>query len=219
MADTKISALPASTTPLAGTEVLPIVQSGATKQVSVANLTAGRAVSATQMTLTTGNLIVASGQGIDFSATPGAAGATSELFNDYEEGTWTPELSFITPGDLSVSYALRAGTYTKIGNRVVLQCFIQTSAFTFTTSASALIVNGIPFLASSTSPYTNYGAGQFGGIVKVGYTDFSASSDSGLTTAILIYCSGSGVSPDFVSAANTPSGGTITFKFTLVYQV
>jgi len=47
MADSKISALPASTTPLAGTEVLPIVQSSTTKQVSVANLTAGRTVSAT----------------------------------------------------------------------------------------------------------------------------------------------------------------------------
>jgi hypothetical protein len=45
MADVKISGLPASTTPLAGTEVLPIVQGGATKQVSVANLTNGRAVS------------------------------------------------------------------------------------------------------------------------------------------------------------------------------
>ena len=44
MADLKISALPASTTPLAGTEVLPIVQSSATKQVSVANVTAGRDV-------------------------------------------------------------------------------------------------------------------------------------------------------------------------------
>jgi hypothetical protein len=38
MADLKISALPAATTPLAGTEVLPIVQSGATKQVSVQNV-------------------------------------------------------------------------------------------------------------------------------------------------------------------------------------
>jgi hypothetical protein len=44
MADLKISALPASTTPLAGTEVLPIVQNSTTKQVTVANLTAGRAV-------------------------------------------------------------------------------------------------------------------------------------------------------------------------------
>jgi hypothetical protein len=39
MADAKISALPASTVPLAGTEVLPIVQSNTTKQVTVDNLT------------------------------------------------------------------------------------------------------------------------------------------------------------------------------------
>ena len=94
MADSKISALPASTTPLAGTEVLPIVQSSTTRQVSVANLTTGRAISATQLTLTTGNLIVASGQGIDFSATSGTG--TSELLADYEEGTYTPTVTAST---------------------------------------------------------------------------------------------------------------------------
>ena len=57
MADSKISALPASTTPLAGTEVLPIVQSGATKQVSVANLTVGRAISSLTSTVTSGAFI------------------------------------------------------------------------------------------------------------------------------------------------------------------
>jgi hypothetical protein len=45
MSNSKISALASATTPLAGTETLPIVQSSTTKQVSVANLTAGRAVS------------------------------------------------------------------------------------------------------------------------------------------------------------------------------
>ena len=58
MADKKISALTASTTPLAGTEVLPIVQSGATVKVSVANLTAGRAVSASSLTASTDNIII-----------------------------------------------------------------------------------------------------------------------------------------------------------------
>jgi hypothetical protein len=53
LADVKISGLPASTTPLAGTEVLPIVQGGQTRQVSVANLTAGRAVSATTVSAST----------------------------------------------------------------------------------------------------------------------------------------------------------------------
>lgn len=53
MANLPISGLPLATTPLAGTEVLPIVQSGVTTQVSVANLTAGRSVSA-------GNIVVTS---------------------------------------------------------------------------------------------------------------------------------------------------------------
>jgi len=61
MPNSKISALTAATTPLAGTEVLPIVQSGATKQVSVANLTAGRAVSAASLALTTSPLPTTSG--------------------------------------------------------------------------------------------------------------------------------------------------------------
>lgn len=46
MADVKISALPAATTPLAGTELVPIVQSGVTSRVSVDNMTAGRTVAA-----------------------------------------------------------------------------------------------------------------------------------------------------------------------------
>ena len=51
MANTKISALTSASAPLAGTETLPIVQSGATKQVSVSNLTAGRAVLAASLGL------------------------------------------------------------------------------------------------------------------------------------------------------------------------
>jgi hypothetical protein len=44
MADLKISQLTGATTPLAGTEVLPIVQSSSTKKVAVSDLTAGRDV-------------------------------------------------------------------------------------------------------------------------------------------------------------------------------
>ena len=49
MTDLKISQLTGATTPLAGTEVVPIVQSGVTKKVSVADLTAGRSVAASEV--------------------------------------------------------------------------------------------------------------------------------------------------------------------------
>jgi hypothetical protein len=164
MADTKISALTASTTPLAGTEVLPIVQSGVTKQVSVDNLTAGRAISATQLTLTAGNLIVANGQGIDFSATPGTG--TSELLSDYEEGTWTPVFTNLTT---VTGTPVAAGIYVKIGSTVYFRISI-------TGGTSSSVANStrctVPFtasgnhvcVASDANTVGNFGTGLIQGV-------------------------------------------------------
>jgi hypothetical protein len=191
MANTKISALTGATTPLAGTEVLPLVQSGATVKVAVSDLTTGRSISVSgltntgltaskpvftdasklltstgvvpvanggtnasaasiiafnnitgytasgatgttstnlvfstspsittptlvgDVTLSTGNVILStSGKGVDFSATPGTG--TSELFADYEEGTWTPT----DASGASLSITVNAAYYTKIGRTI-----------------------------------------------------------------------------------------------------
>jgi hypothetical protein len=159
MADSKISALPPSTTPLAGTEVLPIVQSSVTKQVSVANLTAGRAISATQLTLTTSNLIVASGQGIDFSATAGAPGATSELLNDYEEGTWTPSIGG------TATYTTQTGRYTKVGRLVTFMGDLTINA---QGTGDPGTISGLPFTALGNNPvYVGYFAGLGASVVSI----------------------------------------------------
>lgn len=151
MADLKISQLTSATTPLAGTEVLPIVQSTATKQVSVANLTAGRAISATQLTLTTGNLIVASGQGVDFSATPNTG--TSELFDDYEEGTWTAIYTADTPPTTPFTMANISATYTKIGRLVTVRAYMQTNNVNTTGAAGGVRIAGLPY-ASATDEWS-----------------------------------------------------------------
>lgn len=78
MANTKISALTAATTPLAGTEVLPVVQSGVTKQVSVANLTAGRSVSATSF-VPTGSSVPANGVFLPATNSVGIAANSAEV--------------------------------------------------------------------------------------------------------------------------------------------
>ena len=50
-----------------------------------------------------GNISFPSGKGIDFSATSDGSGASSvsEILDDYEEGTFTPSLTFATPGTSS----------------------------------------------------------------------------------------------------------------------
>ena len=82
MADKKISALTAATTPLAGTEVLPIVQSGATVKVAVSDLTAARAVSALSLTLTSTDASAAAAPLVDLyrdSASPAASDTLGEI--------------------------------------------------------------------------------------------------------------------------------------------
>lgn len=99
--------------------------------------------------LTSSNISFTSGNGIDFSAGSNAAGMTSELLNDYEEGTWTPALSGSTSGG-SYSYAvgtgLNQGHYVKIGSLVHLVGYISASATTPLTGN--VYITGLPFVSS-----------------------------------------------------------------------
>ena len=143
MADKKISALTAASTPLAGTEVLPIVQSGATVKVSVANLTAGRAVAMAGGSFTDNITQSTAAKGIDFTANTPAAGMTSELLNWYEEGTFTPTIS---SGITSVTYSTQNGAYTRIGRLVTFALRLELSAGT---AAAAIVqIGGLPFTAN-----------------------------------------------------------------------
>jgi len=261
MADTKISALTGATTPLAGTEVLPIVQSGTTVKVSVANLTAGRAIDATTGTFTglltsstgpatvstqqgglksfcpgfsgqyggiffstpsasidqieadiftsgntgvpssklkvlkdgdvnvlLGNLVIGtSGKGIDFSSTAGTG--TSELLNDYEEGTWTPiqGANVTLVGSFSSS-----GTYTKIGRSVTVAGQINGST-SVSVIAAGILVSGLPFTVGTVS--------------LGGSTNASLNVSEGvLATSTVIY-------------ATSAIAATTTIFFSVTYQV
>jgi hypothetical protein len=333
MADTKISALTAATTPLAGTEVLPIVQSSTTKQVSVANLTAGRTFSALGMTLTstdagataaplidlyrdsatpaasdtlgeiefngedsagnkqayglihasilsptstaeqgqlhfetatagaltekmiigtsnlvineigavfnvriegdtdanlfytdatnsrvgvgiitpaekldvvgniklTGNVVVASGQGIDFSATAGTG--TSELLADYEEGTWTPSLGGNT------TYTQQVGEYTKIGRIVYLRGTLQINVLG---TGSTTAVTGLPFNGTNKRASGSCG---FYATTAVNVNQLTPVINSATMTFVDSPAAGTGVTDSPAIFGN----GTFIF-FTVTYQ-
>ena len=84
-----------------------------------------------------------SGNGISFAATSDASGKTSELLDDYEEGTWTPTV--LSAGSIgSPQYTC---TYTKIGRLVTINADIH--ALTDTTSSSNIQIGGIPYVAAS----------------------------------------------------------------------
>jgi len=108
------------------------------------NVPAGSSVTG-NFTITNGNVVVSSGYGIDFSATSGTG--TSELFDDYEEGTWTGTLKGTT-ADPSTPVTT-TGYYTKIGNMVHIQMKINNAN---TTGASGFVsIDGLPFTPSQDS--------------------------------------------------------------------
>jgi hypothetical protein len=96
------------------------------------------------VTLKDGNVVLGDGKGIDFSATAGAG--TSELFDDYEEGLWTPTVAGgTTPG--TTTYVAQLGYYTKIGQIVHVIAYVQWSAQDGT---GALQIGGLPFTSKQT---------------------------------------------------------------------
>ena len=93
------------------------------------------------VTLSTGNLVIGtSGKGIDFSITSHPAGMTSELFADYEEGTWTPTDQSVA----ALTFTSVTGLYTKVG-RLVTCTFGLT--FPATVSGASVSLGGLPFTA------------------------------------------------------------------------
>lgn len=108
------------------------------------------------VTLSTGNLVIGTnGKGIDFSASSHAAGMTSELLDDYEVGTFTPTLEAATTDFTSVTYSNQYGFYTKVGNLVHIDIYLQTSGTTG--GSGTLQIGGLPFAALGSSDYNNTG--------------------------------------------------------------
>ena len=95
---------------------------------------------------TGGNLVFASGGGIDFSATANSSGSmASELLDDYEEGTFT--VTFTSGISPSATYLNTGGSYTKIGDLVTFN--IRIAASGTNNGGAQVIVGNLPFTASS----------------------------------------------------------------------
>ena len=94
-------------------------------------------------TILNGNLVIGTaGKGIDFSAASHAAGMTSELLDDYEEGTWTPVLGG-DGGESGQAYAAQQGYYRKVGDIVFFTFYVQLS--NAGSPGLEAVLKGLPF--------------------------------------------------------------------------
>ena len=133
------------------------------------------------LTIQDGNLVIGtSGHGIDFSATSDASGMSSEVLDDYEEGSWTPSIT-LGGGSTGMTYSRQEGHYTKIGRQVIGQFRITLTAKG--SSTGQLRINGLPFTSADTFSSTGidgqvhmghdngFNAGNVGGGAVAGYVE------------------------------------------------
>lgn len=167
------------------------------------------------MGLGTTNIIPA--QGIQFPATQ-VSSTDPNTLDDYEEGTFTPVLTFTTPGNVSVTYSSQYGFYQKVGNRVTVDINIVTSAFTHTTASGSLVITGMPFTSSGDTGSFIYGQLSWQGITKANYTDMALRLATS-STQVEVIASGSGQSNDAIAATDMPTGGAVILRGKLNYRV
>jgi len=163
------------------------------------------------------NIVIGtSGKGIDFSATPNTG--TSELFSDYEEGTYTPAImdGSNDPTELpSAAYTTRYGVYTKIGDRVFFNGrIVLNSIGTLNTAQGARFT--LPFATNGSTGHAAFSIGDAFGFLIVAGQGISAYASAGGSYAVMqLSDSVSGVSSLLISELTA----TGEFVFSGSFQV
>ena len=102
------------------------------------------------LTLTDGDIALASGHGINFAATSDVSGMASELLDDYEEGTWTPQYG-TTGTSPTITHHTQVGRYIKIGRLVHCQGRIRTDGVNASGASGSVRLKNLPFTSNSDS--------------------------------------------------------------------
>jgi hypothetical protein len=126
-----------------------------------------------------------------------------------DQGTWTPAITFATPGDLAVTHVAQIGNWFRIGNHVKASFQISTSAFTHTTASGNLQVTGLGSVPLVAVNNMFGGSMQWRGITKANYTDICPTID---TSTITFVMSGSAQPISNVVAADMPTGGAVVLR-------
>ena len=154
-----------------GDDALPFDSSGNTTvnqtlTTTSANITTG---GTNNLTISDGNLVIGtSGHGIDFSATADGTTMSSELLDDYEEGSWTATC------DNSVTLSWNTLYYTRVGRLCHISGLISVNS---DNSNAVFTLNNLPFAGNDgfglSAPFTRISSWDVGSscMYVSGYTE------------------------------------------------
>jgi hypothetical protein len=163
------------------------------------------------LNMTIGNVVVSSGKGIDFSATAGTG--TSELFDDYEEGTWTPAFDATVPGTGTTTNVTSA-SYVKVGRLVTVAAQMDMTVKD-TTASGFLIITGLPYASAADNNASN----AFGSLTGLGANAVCPAVFIGSSLSHINFI-GTGtisVNPQQFGAYSSYANNTLQMRFSISY--
>lgn len=157
--------------------------------------------------------------GSGWSPVAAGLGLGTAAFQTHETGTWTPTLTFQTPGNLSVSYTTQAGTFVRVGKQVTA-AFRVKGAMTHSTASGLFLIGGLPFTARSGSQQWSGGLGMATAAISWDGASRPIASLQKLpnSTTAGIWVSGPAVTGFWIQASQIASGnepdifGSVTYE-------
>ena len=153
--------------------------------------------------------------GVTFPATQSAS-TDGNTLDDYEEGTWTPAVTFTGGTTGSPTYTTQLGTYTKVGRLVTIQL---TLAFNKNTLSGGYLyqITGLPF-ASNSSAGSNISFGYWynpSGTAFINVSHFLSAGTSALGVNRMV-AANADAAP--ISIAVSEIASSLNLVYTVTYQ-
>ena len=171
----------------------------------------GHATFKNGLTLTDGNLVVANGHGIDFSAAGNESGMSSELLDDYEEGAYDATVTCSGSGTITLHTGFNSASYTKVGNLVHVSGLLNVASVS---SPVGIAIISLPFTSANLEERRADSAAVIyvTGVASNNIADFLATTNE--NTATLNLQLGDTVSPVNDSANQIQANTNMVFSIT-----
>lgn len=190
------------------------IELGAASDTTLARTSAGQITIEGVQVSTTSNPVTFTNKTL---TSPVINGATGDIFGS---GTWTPVITFTTPGDLAITYSTQRGDYVRSGEIVTASWGATSSPndFDHTTASGSLQLTGLPCASANVHVDTIwFGTVDWRGITKANYTQVTPRllNNSSTITFIIV---GSGQTPTNVAAADMPTNATASLRGSITYR-
>ena len=173
----------------------------------------GSAITALTLDMSAGgDLTLGANANIVFPAT-NVVSTNANTLDDYEEGSFTPTVT----AD-SVAYDNRTGRYTKVGNKVFVECLVQWNSASFASATGKLTVTGLPFTPIVIHYHGTYGTAYISSVNTnnvdgVAVLNVIASANDSSAVELIVYNNDAGGS--YVKNDNNGDG---VFSFCITYR-